>query len=119
MNLQKSATVSNSDFINELTNEVNFMKKGGTTYRRKTAELSLDVAKVVKNVNNFYNRDVAYKTVADILSFEDEYRLEDVAKMLNVVLLDIHSKVNQSDELKTYLVERARNRKPLKLIPVS
>jgi len=34
------------------------------------------------------------------------------------VLLDLHSKANQSDELKARLTERAQKRKSLKLIPV-
>lgn len=118
MNPKQGVKVNYSDFIKELTNEVNFMQVEATTYRRKTAELALFVAKKRSSLNFFLNRDAAYKAVSNVLPAEDVFRLEDVAKMLHVVLLDLHSEANRSDELEAHLNKRARLRKPLNLVPV-
>lgn len=119
MRSQTNITVNNYDFIKELTNEVNVMKTDGTTYRRETAELSLFVARKVKNTGFFYNREMSYRTVSNILLTEDVYRLWDVAKMLNVVLLDLHGKANRSHDIEICVIERSRKRKPVKLVPVT
>lgn len=118
MSVTQEVLVSYPDFLNELTNEFQYMKNGGTSYRKDTVELSLKVAKEVKNVTPFFNRDVAFETVSEFLPGMDVDRLKDIAKMLNVVLRDLHSKANRSDELKSKLLERARNRKPFRLVPV-
>jgi len=118
MNPTRDVTVNYVKFINELTDELMSMRADGTSYRRETAKLSLFVAKQVESVKPFFDRKVACETVAQLLPTKDLERLKDVAKMLHVVLLDLHSKANQSDELKARLTERARKRKSLKLIPV-
>lgn len=118
MNPTRDVTVSYAKFIDELTDELMFMRADGTSYRRETAKLSLFVAKRVESVKPFFDRNVAYETVLQLLPAKDLDRLKDVAKMLNVVLLDLHSKANQSDELEARLTERARKRKSLKLVPV-
>lgn len=118
MSVTQEVLVSFPDFLKELTNEVHYMQNGGTSYRKDTAELSLRVAKEVKNVTPFLNRDVAFQTVSEFLPGTDVDRLKDIAKMLNVVLRDLHSKANRSDALKSNFLERTRNRKPFRLVPV-
>src|SRR5690625_863946 len=118
MNPTRDVTVSYVKFINELTDELMFMRADGTSYRRETAKLLLFAAKQAKSVKPFFDRKVTYETVVQLLPTKDLERLKDIAKMLHAVLLDLHSKANQSDELKARLTGRARKRKSLKLIPV-
>lgn len=94
------------------------MKNEGTSYRQKTAELSLSLAKQVKDVSVFLNRDVVYRLVSDHVPVEDDYRAQDVAKMLNDILLDLNLKATRSDDRRLRLLERKKNRKPFRLVRV-
>lgn len=113
--MNQQLSVSHTEFINELAKEVAYMKKGGTSYRQKTAELSLNLAEKVKDVSIFLNRNDVYNLVNAQVPVEDDDRAQDVTKMLNVVLLDLNLKANQSEDRRLRLLERKRNRKPLKL----
>lgn len=110
------ASVTFTDFKCELEREVSYHSDGGTNYRQETAELSLKVAELVKDVKPFFSPDTALQTVKNFFPKEDLFRLRDVAKMLSVVLNDLLSKATLSDEFKQKLNERRQNRKPLKLV---
>lgn len=116
--MSQQLAVSQTKFINELTREVAYMKTGGTSYRQKTAELSLNLAKKVKDVSVFLNRSDIDDLVYDHHQPLDDDQAQDVAKMLNVVLLDLNLKASQSDDRRLRLLERKKTRKPFRLVPV-
>lgn len=100
------ASVTFTEFRSELEREVSYL----TDYRQKTAELSLRVAELVKDVKPFFSLDTALQTVRKVFPKEDRFRLEDVAKMLSVVLNDLLSKATLPDGMKQKLNERRQNR---------
>jgi len=110
------ATVTFPEFRSELEREVFYLNDGGTSYRQKTAELSLKVADLVKDVKPFFSLDTALQTVKNLFPKEDLFRLKDVAKLLSVVLNDLLSKANLSEELKQKLNRRRQNRESFKLV---
>jgi RIO-like serine/threonine protein kinase len=57
----KERVVSFTEFLHELQKELKFHQNGGTSYRQKTAELSLEVANKVRAVAPFLEREVANK----------------------------------------------------------
>ncbi|MED1420244.1 hypothetical protein [Bacillus smithii] len=107
----KEHVVSFEEFLHELQKEWRFHQQGGTSYRQKTAELSLEVANKVGAVAPFLEREVAKQTVSRLLPGLDRYRLEDVAKMLCVVAKELHMNATLSDEVKTYLQQKKGNNK--------
>jgi len=102
-----------SEFLYELENELKFHKNGGTSYRHKTAELSLEVAKKVGMLLPFNNLGTAKKLVKNFDNSLDNFRVDDVAKMLNVVAKDLQLKANMSEELSNYVRANRKKRKPL------
>jgi hypothetical protein len=102
----KEHVVSFEEFLHELQKEWRFQQQGGTSYRQKTAKLSLEVANKVGAVAPFLERDVAKQTVSRLLPVLDRYRLEDVAKMLHVVAKELHMNATLSDEVKTYVQQK-------------
>src|SRR5690606_17215527 len=92
-------------------NEIKYFKNGGrgSSYRLKTAEFSLMVAKKINDVTPFYERNDSMEVVSILLQSEDEYRRKDVAKMLNVITRNLHRKANLTDEYKEYLQKRVKN----------
>lgn len=119
MNAKQHVSVAYQDFLSGLEKELKYLKDGGTSYRIKTAELSLMVAKTVKDVSLFLDREVALKTVTKLLPSADFNRLKDVAKMLNVVLGCLNLDTTLSDEVKEKFFERKSKRRALKLVPVA
>jgi hypothetical protein len=105
-----TASVTFTEFRSELEKEVSYLNDGATSYRQKTAELSLRVAELVKDVKPFFSLDTALQTVKNFFPKEDVFRLQDVAKMLSVVLNDLLSKATLPDELKQKLNQRRQNR---------
>lgn len=115
----KEHVVSFADFLHELQKEWEFHLNGGTSYRQKTAELSLEVARNVRTVVPFLKRDVAKQTVSRLLPGFDNYRVEDVAKMLHVIAKELHMNATLSDEVKDYIQQKRQHRKPLSFVKKS
>lgn len=111
----KEHVVSFADFLHELQKEWKFHLNGGTSYRQKTAELSLEVARKVGDVVPFFKSDVAKQTVSRLLPDLDHHRVEDVAKMLHVIAKDLHLNATLSNEVKTYVQQKRQQRKNLSL----
>jgi hypothetical protein len=107
----KEHVVSFAEFLHELQKEWRFHQQGGTSYRQKTAELSLEVARKVREVAPFLERNVAKQTVSRLLPGLDHHRVEDVAKMLHVIAKELYMNANLSDEVKAYVQHKKRNNK--------
>jgi len=99
--------VTITELINELEDELNYLKDGGSEYRIKTAELSLKIAKEINNVTPFFDRNNSLEVVSRLLQNEDDERRYDVAKMLNVITKSTYKKLNYTDEYKESLRQRA------------
>lgn len=78
-------------------------------YRKQTAQLAIQVLDNLKDVNVFLNMESSLTTVKDLLN-EDEYRLQDVAKMLNVLMSELMSKDNLTDDMKQRIEARKQRR---------
>jgi hypothetical protein len=102
----KEHVVSFAEFLHELQKEWRFHQQGGTSYRQKTAELSLEVACKVKAVAPFLERDVAKQTVSRLLPDLEHHHVEDVAKMLHVIAKELHMNATLSDEVKAYVQQK-------------
>lgn len=109
-------SVSHSTFVSLLTKEAALMKNHGTTYRQKTAELSLNIAKKEKNPQSFLKRDKAYKVVCSYLTDEPEERLKDVTKYLHFLYLHLYFKDEVTTKVKK---EHTKRKKSFQLIPVN
>ncbi|GLH64485.1 hypothetical protein [Parageobacillus sp. G301] len=107
----KEHVVSFAKFLHELQKEWRFHQQGGTSYRQKTAELSLEVARKVREVAPFLERNVAKQTVSRLLPGLDHHRVEDVAKMLHVIAKELHMNATLSDEVKAYIQQKKGNNK--------
>jgi|HigsolmetaAR206D_1030411.scaffolds.fasta_scaffold00120_4 hypothetical protein len=94
------------DFLQELESERQYHANGGTRYRQKTAELSLNVAKRLGRVDAFYNRHQARAIVRNSFPDLPEDRIEDVAKMLSVIAQDLLRKQNLPKEILEYIQKR-------------
>jgi hypothetical protein len=112
----KEQVVSFTEFLQELQKEWRFHLNEGTSYRQKTAELPLEVARKVGGVAPFFELEVAKQTVSRLLPFLDHYRVEDVAKMLHVIAKELHMNANLSDEVKAYVQQKRQHRNPLSLV---
>jgi len=96
------------DFIQELETEMRYHANGGTRYRQKTAELSLEVAKRFGRVDVFYNRDQARDIVRNSFPDLPLERIEDVAKMLSVIAQDLRRKQNLPKEILGFIQKRKK-----------
>ena len=90
----------------ELEKEISYLED----YRKQTAKFSLTVLEQVEDIYVFINMDSSFKTVERLLD-EDYYRLQDVAKMLNVLLRNLMLEDSLSDEMKQELAKRKGRRK--------
>lgn len=100
-------------FIQELQNECDYHAQGSTSYRKRSAELSLEVARKTKSVAPFFQSESALQTVSRFLVDEDQERIKDVSKMLRVVANSVRLDSELPYELKEYIQEKRINRKPL------
>ena len=46
-----------SALVEKLQKQYDYLFKGGTSYRQRSAELALEIARKVGNVNPFYEKD--------------------------------------------------------------
>lgn len=108
--------ISKEELITELQLELRYHEDGGTGYRQETTRLALQVANSLPDTNIFFDRSQTLQVVRTFVKDVDEYRLLDIAKMLSVITKDLYRKKNMSDEMKAYLLEKRKSRKPLGFI---
>ncbi|ESU73502.1 hypothetical protein T260_02440 [Geobacillus thermopakistaniensis] len=113
---KKEHAASFSTFLQELQKEWRFHQHGGTSYRQKTAELSLEVAHKVGSIVPFLESKVAKQTVPRLLPDLDHHRVEDMAKMLHVIAKELHMNTTLSDEVKSYIQQKRQHRKSLSFV---
>ena len=77
---------------------------------------TLQVLQSVQVVAPFLNRESSLHIVSNVLKSFDEDRQADVAKMLHVILTDLTTRNQFTDEFKTKLAERRKNRKTVSLV---
>ncbi|MFD2762421.1 hypothetical protein [Lentibacillus juripiscarius] len=114
--MRQSETVSYRDFLEELQKEANYHEYGGTSYRYKTARLSVDVAKRTGYVDLFFDKNMAGRLVAHLLQKEDWERVSDVTKLLHAVALDLKMNTHLSAEARKYVADKQKHRKQVSLI---
>lgn len=112
----KKYIVSFKDFIEKLQQQYDYLLEGGTSYRQRTAELALEVARKVDSVSPFYDNNEAREAVIQLYPDLDVDRREDVAKMLRVVVNRLHLDATLSDEVKEYVKEKMNSEKKIKLV---
>lgn len=95
-----------SRLITELQNQASYLEG----YRKRTAQLAMQVLDNVEDVNVFLEMESSHTVVKDFLN-EDKYRLQDVAKMLTVLLGNLMMNDNLTDEMEQKVEERKRLRK--------
>lgn len=111
----RNDVVSFTDFIYELQNEWTYQQDGGTSYRRKIAELSLKIARQVGEVTPFLQRNIAKQIISHLLPNLDHHQIEDIAKMLHTIAKDLHLHATLSPEVKAYVQQKRQHRKTLSL----
>ncbi|MBN6185659.1 hypothetical protein JQN58_01510 [Aneurinibacillus sp. BA2021] len=102
-----------TDFLQELQKELQFHLNGGTSYRQRTAQISLDLARQVGEISPFLKLDTAQATVSRLLPTLDHDRVEDVAKMLYVIAKDMQMYATRSDDVIAYVQQKRQHSKPL------
>lgn len=108
--------ISKATFVKELLDEVEEMNTSGTTYRRETALLSLNIAKSVSDFEIFSDMKSTLQCVKKYLpQTTTQERVLDVSKMLNTVLKSLERKAMMSETMKKKLYERSQNRKPFSM----
>ena len=109
-----SNIVTKEELIIELEKELHYHMDGGTAYRIKTTQLSIQVVNRTSDINCFYDRQHSYDTVAKALPDQDEYRLQDVSKMISIIVRDLELKKNLPADVKAFADEKMKNFKSLK-----
>ena len=115
MSRLQNQTVTFERFLLEVEKEAAQMQSA-TSYRQKTAAMALDFVKKFRTVDLFESRDRAYKTLKTYFKTEDEERLLDVAKFLNVLYRELTKLANLPEQVRAILEEKAKKRKPLSLV---
>ncbi len=108
--------VTLQEFVSEVEKETQLLQTGATRYRQQTATLSLKVLRNVQEVTPFLKRDSAFQFVSNVLKTVDVDRQMDVAKMLHLLLTDLTTRSQLSDEFKAKLEERRRKRKAVSFV---
>ncbi|WP_307257563.1 hypothetical protein [Oikeobacillus pervagus] len=107
--------VSFEDFTKELKKEYEYQKNGGTSYRLSSSSLALVTAIETNSVKAFLDKDVAKQTVSYLLPTISNEKVEDVAKLLNMIAKDMHRKKNLPKEVQEYVQRKREKQKPLSL----
>lgn len=104
-----------SEYLTELKKEVDYHKNGGTTYRKASADLALNVASKVGKMTPFLNREEAKNHVKSTYPELDTERIQDVGKMLHVIARELSLNHTRSEEVKKYVQLKQSNRNPLNI----
>lgn len=114
MNKKEENHLSFELFLKKLKQEYDYHTDGGTTYRQKTAKLSLEVALAVKEVQPFLDPIESNRLVSSILQNCDNERKQDVAKMLRVLAKSMYIEMTTPNEVKEYVNSKLKNNFTLK-----
>lgn len=95
-------------FLTELRSEHGAMQES-TNYRRKTADMALELAQNVKSTFVFSTLDNAYNALKSYFNTNDEERLLDVSKFLNVLYAQLNKALNMSDNVRLQLEQRKKS----------
>lgn len=106
--------VTKKEFVKELEDELAYHLDGGTSYRQDTTRYSLSIAQSLPDIAILFDREYTVEKVKEFYPNMDEDRLQDVSKMLNVIVRDLHNKKNMDEETKRYVEEKMKNFKGLK-----
>lgn len=98
----------NIDFVNAVEDAYQYLKNGGTPYRKKTAELSLKVAKHYNQHKYFLDYYRSIDMISDLYPLLDEERLNDVAKFLYTIARKVEMAYTLPDDVKKYVEERRK-----------
>jgi hypothetical protein len=100
-----------TELIYELEREVMYHSgKNSSSYRKLTAQLSLDVALKAGSCSPFFELTSSKEVVSQLMPSLNLERVNDVAKMLSVIAKDLRMRTELSSEAKTYSREkRLRN----------
>jgi hypothetical protein len=86
----------------ELEKEFAFQSDGGTSYRKRTVELALEIAKGVNDFFSLLERENATKVVQSYsFSLDDEHK-EDVSNVLYTISKEIHIQQGVDADLQSY-----------------
>lgn len=99
----KITVVKFEEFLHELEKEYTYHQAGGTSYRTKTAEYSLIIAKRAGEITPFFDRDVTKQLVSDLFPSLDYHHNEDVANMLFTICNDLNLKSIQTKQCLDYV----------------
>lgn len=114
--MPETVGISYNEFLQELQGKLKYFSNGGTSYRKRTAILALNVALKTGEVSPFLKLDVSNHTVCCLLPDMDRYRKEDVAKMLHSTAKHLSINANLTDEEKIYIKDKMRNLKHLSFV---
>ncbi|WP_217269610.1 hypothetical protein [Neobacillus endophyticus] len=95
-----------NEFLKEIQREIDYHTNGGTSFRRTSAEFSLQVAMAIGEFSPFLDRKSSEEIVTRLhpnLSIEKK---KDISKMMNVIARELYRKANMADEIRRYLQER-------------
>ncbi|MBQ0139515.1 MAG: hypothetical protein KBT36_09475 [Kurthia sp.] len=108
-------SVTMNMFLAELAHEHETMQKS-TNYRRKTADMALELAQNVKSVFVFATLDNAYNALKSYFNTEDEERLVDVSKFLNMLYMHLNKALNMPENVRKQLEQRMKKSCKLSLV---
>lgn len=106
--------VTKKELLIELGNELHYHSNGGTRYRRETTELAIIVASQIHDVTIFFNRKKAYDAATEMLINQDEDRLQDISKMLSVIIRDLENQKTLPEDVKAFANAKMKDFKFLK-----
>ncbi len=95
--------------LSDLEKEVAFQSDGGTSYRKRTAELALEIAKGVNDFFSLIGRENAKKVVQSYSFSLDDERIEDVGNVLNTTAKEIYIHQDVDTDLQAYLNKKRQD----------
>ena len=104
-----------SAFVEKLQQQYEYLSEGGTSYRQRTAELALEVARKVRNVIPFHDNDDAGELVTHLFLDFNFHRREDVAKSPRVVENRLNLNATLSNEAKEHVKQKMSSEKKVRL----
>lgn len=114
--IKKENKVPFDKFLQELQMEFDYHANGGTSYRKTAAMLGLEVARQIGDTAPFFDLETSRETVLALYPELDTERVEDVSKFLCTIAKDLYFKVSLSDDVKSYIQQKRKHRKPLSFV---
>lgn len=94
---------SNEKFIKDLEEEIEYHKKGDTSYKQEETISSLQINNKLKIINTFLDPSLAKQELMKRFSYLDNDRAEEIAVMLRLIAKDMNFKENPSDDVNRYV----------------